>query len=203
MANRTRRKRQQSEQRRLRSRERAAQWVAPEQALAADKQAPIHECLVSAELFERGIGYVVFSRRVTPGRIWMAMFLIDVFCLGVKDALHRTVGPNRYEADVGAFADRDPMVPVEPEYARKLVEGAVTYAGAFGLEPHADYAAAREVFGDVDAAQCTEFIHYGREGRPFYANGPFESPQRVKQVLAKLEERCGPGNFDFAIVEEV
>src|SRR5262245_23564829 len=49
-------------------------------------EAPLHGCLVPAGLFESGIGTVVVSRKLTDGRIVAAVFLLDVWCLGVKDA---------------------------------------------------------------------------------------------------------------------
>ena len=40
-----------------------------------------------------------------------------------------------------------------------LVEGAVEYAKSLGLSPHADYARARHIFGDIDpAASDREFV---------------------------------------------
>mgnify|MGYP005817289989 CR=1 FL=1 len=47
-------------------------------------QAPIH-CLLTEGIFDVGMGTLVLVRGATPDRFAMSLFLVDVFCLGVKD----------------------------------------------------------------------------------------------------------------------
>ena len=48
------------------------------------------EALRSARLFDSGCGYLVVSRFKADGCVETGFFLLDVFCLGVKDAgFHR------------------------------------------------------------------------------------------------------------------
>ncbi len=61
---------------------------------AAD--APIHECLMPERLFDIGLGSVIVSRRLPNGFIDAAVFLVDVFCLGIKDAFHSRLSPAEY-----------------------------------------------------------------------------------------------------------
>ena len=58
--------------------------MASQVALAAN--APIHECLgSSANLFEQGIGNLVFSRSLPGGRMALAMFLLEcIFVWGSR-----------------------------------------------------------------------------------------------------------------------
>ena len=44
------------------------------------------DALRSANLFDSGCGYLVVSRFKADGRVEAGFFLLDVFCLGVKDA---------------------------------------------------------------------------------------------------------------------
>jgi hypothetical protein len=44
------------------------------------------EAFRSAKLFDSGCGYLVVSRFKADGRVEAGFFLLDVFCLGVKDA---------------------------------------------------------------------------------------------------------------------
>src|ERR1700683_3998286 len=59
--------------------------------------APIHQCLVPANLFEQGIGNLVFTRLLPDGRIILAIFLLDVFCLGAKNSFLSIVPKPEYE----------------------------------------------------------------------------------------------------------
>jgi hypothetical protein len=58
----------------------ARAWLGP-------PQVPIQHCLVTESLFEIGVGMMVLARGVTPHYVAFGSFLIDVFCLGVKDAM--------------------------------------------------------------------------------------------------------------------
>jgi hypothetical protein len=48
---------------------------------------PIHECLIPDNLFDSGLGELVVTRRIPNGDIAMSAFVIDVFCLGVKEPI--------------------------------------------------------------------------------------------------------------------
>ncbi len=60
--------------------------------------APAYECYVADEIFDRekgqGMGQVIVSR-LSGGMVAAGIFLIDAFCLGVKDAFAFSVGPSR------------------------------------------------------------------------------------------------------------
>ena len=68
--------------------------MAPQIATAVNS--PIHEALVPAKLFEQGIGNLVFSRSLPDGRVALAGFLLDMFCLGVKNVFFAIVSKDEY-----------------------------------------------------------------------------------------------------------
>jgi hypothetical protein len=118
----------------------------------------------------------------------------------VKDAFAQIVGRSEYEARfVREMRSQCPVRDVSFAYARKLVEDAVAYADNLGLHPHPDYRAARLIFGDVDPGECKETFEFGQNGKPFFVAGPNDTPERCRQVLATLVERCGVGNFHYMI----
>ena len=141
---------------------------------------PIHECLVPQGLFEEGIGNLVFSRRLPDGRIALGMFLLDVFCLGVKNAFGVTLSRTKYEERIHNWRGPETFEPMPPACLRKLVEGGVAYARELGFNPHPDYAVASQIFGDVDASACSTEFTYGQEGKPFYCSGPNETAAQAR-----------------------
>jgi hypothetical protein len=165
------------------------QWVA---------HAPIHECLIPANLFEHGLGNLVFSRALPEGHIAIAVFLLDTFCLGVKNAFFTIGTKAEYEAHRRRSIPEG-LQPMAPACFRKLVEGGVAYARNLGFHPHTDYGVACQIFGDVDTAPCQTSFEYGHEGKPLYVSGPNETPAQVKAILAQLERRLGPDNFHFLV----
>lgn len=161
------------------------------------------EAFRSSGLFEDGIGYVVVSRFKSGGRVETGAFLVDVFCLGVKDAVFRQI-PSLLEYDEWLeeiFAEgREPM---EPAAARKLVEQAVAYAAHFGLAPAADYKKGCRVFGGIRAEDWLEDFTFGKDGKPFFISGPNETPARCEQILGALERSCGPGNYGYMVGDDM
>jgi hypothetical protein len=171
-------------------------------AAVAAAHSPVRECLVPESLFELGIGNIIFSRTLPSGETATAIFLLDVFCLGVKDAFFEILSPGEYEMTISRIKDRAPLRPALPSCARKLIEGAVRYAEVFGLRPHQDYRAAKGIFGDADPTTCSQDFEYGREGKPFYVSGPNDTPAKSRQILAMLERVCGPDGFHFLMASE-
>lgn len=165
--------------------------------LAHVADGPIHECLAPRELFETGIGSVMLSRQLDQGLLAVAVILVDVFCLGVKDAFLRIVTPFEYDEFVAGASAQQTLEPIAPACARKLVEESIAYAHSFGLNPHPDYARTKRIFGALDPAECTESFEFGKDGKPFYFTGPNDTPARIRQILATLEQHCGPGGYNY------
>src|SRR5437773_12461608 len=69
--------------------------------------APLHECLMPQELFEAGMGTVVVSRAMPNGNIGAAFFLLDVFCLGVKNAYFVAVPRAEYDYRLASIAHHE------------------------------------------------------------------------------------------------
>ena len=55
---------------------------------------PVVEARVGANLWNEGIGYLTIARQAPNGQLAFAGFLVDVYCLGVKNAFwHAGTGP--------------------------------------------------------------------------------------------------------------
>lgn len=169
--------------------------ISKEATLAATY--PVHECLVSKQLFDVGLGSVLVSRKLQSGMIAMSLFLVDVYCLGVKDAMFSVMDPEEYGLRLGKLAGTQTLEPAEPSCVRKLVEGAIAYAQDLGFAPHRDYEAAGRIFGEIDPAACLENYEFGKDGKPFYVSGPLDSPAKSKRIIDTLTERLGPEGFHF------
>jgi hypothetical protein len=164
---------------------------------------PLHQCLCNIAVFASGMGTVVVSRTAPNGDIVMGVFLLDTFCLGVKNAFSRMLPPYEYDAIIAEMRKNELMQAVEPSYARKLVENSVEYAATLGFKPNPDYHKAKEIFGDIDASECTDQFAFGKMGKPFYMPGPSDSPLRRQQILATLEKNCGAGNYEAVSYAEM
>ncbi|MBI2496665.1 MAG: YecA family protein [Opitutae bacterium] len=157
-----------------------------------------HEAYVEKGWEEMGLAHLFVSRIREDGSADFAMFLVDLLCLGVKDAA--------FEADVGEIylkelvkerLPEDYRERILPACAKKLIEGAVAYAEKLGFTPHRDFRKARKVLNGIDASVCPREFAYGRDGRPCYVRGADDSDERVDRICAILEARCGADGFDY------
>jgi hypothetical protein len=168
--------------------------------LSAASKFPILHCWISRSEESEGMGTVLLSRQLPSGQVAVATFLVDRDCLGIKDAwaevLHRTDYDEKF---VRKLPSEIAMRDVPPAEARKLLEQAVEYAHGIGFQPHPDYHKAVLLFGDVDPAQSDATFEFGKDGKPLFVAGPYDSPERCRQVIAILMNHCGPGNFDYII----
>ncbi len=171
-------------------------------SLFTEEQYPIHEAVYSVGLFESGIGHVLLSRVISTQKIALCAFLLDVYCLGAKNVFFKEESPARYDEIKQHLCENHPMEETTPSFARKLVEELVKYAERIGLPPHKDYKKAAQVFGDVDSGSCTVDFTFGKDGKPFFVNGPNDTPQRCREILEILERNCGSGNFDYIIATD-
>lgn len=166
-------------------------------------QFPMHECLVPDSLFEVGIGSVIWARRTPEGIIAAGVFLVDIFCLGVKDVFFDVTSEFEYEQGLKSrLIDMNGLQELEsmpPACARKLIEGAVSYADALGFVPHPDYGNVRNLFGDADPNSCPTEFTYGRHGKPYYVRGPSESLPKAKRIVQQLDQVCGTGNYGYLV----
>jgi hypothetical protein len=136
---------------------------------------PVAQAFVAAKLWEDGIGPLVIARQEGEGRLVFAVFLVDVFCLGVKNAFWSAGGPGDFNALIAKMDKSQKMVPIDPPYLVKLVIEAIDYAAALGFPPHPDYRHASRLLAGIDAAACDHQFTFGYKGKPLYIRGPYET----------------------------
>jgi len=142
-----------------------------------------------------GLALVLVARGGRHDRVSVCGYLVDTFCLGVKNV----IGPEPMrKRDLPLFvrtyftAFPAPALRAPIDLAQHLVHGAVAYAAGLGFEPHPDFAAARGHLGELSGS-CA--IAFGREGRPLYVAGPHDDPIAVMETL---QATVGSGGFAVA-----
>ncbi|MDF5713714.1 MAG: DNA-binding response regulator [Rhizonema sp. NSF051] len=145
---------------------------------------------------DRGLGLVVIARVARYNQITLCSYLLDVWCLGVKDTMPpRTVDRIKFREVVEELFSLFPGKPQEVslEVAQGMIFSASEYSESLGFQPHKDFEKSRSHIGEWDR---TIRIECGRDGKPFYISGPHDNPQKIIETLNKSR---GEGNFDFMI----
>lgn len=162
-----------------------------------------YEAYVEKNWQEMGLAHVLVARFRDDGTADFAGFLVDLLCLGVKDAFC-DIGV--MEADVLSFVNErlpeDFRERIHPACAKKMIEGAIAYAESNGFAPHRDYRKARKVLSGLDASLCPTNFTFGEDGKPCYVRGVDDDEARVERILAILEARYGPEGFTYEDLDD-
>jgi hypothetical protein len=155
---------------------------------------PLRECLITEDWQEHRMASILFARNRPGGRVAFAAFCVDLGCLGVKSAFaHPDISLAEYEHRIVAGAATR-QIRCDPAFGVKMIQGAEAYARQLGFRPDPDYLHAREIFGDIDPASCSETITYGEGGKPFYVSGPRDDVDRIMNHLIRT---LGHDGFHF------
>jgi hypothetical protein len=157
--------------------------------------APLDRCLLQQGLFENGIGCAVLSRRLGPDRLVLATFLLDVWCLGVKDTYFSELNEQEAEATLQAHDSASPFQDTDPSYLRAMLHQLVAWSREQGIEPQADYQKIEALFGNIRPQPDARFA-FGRDGRPVYSPGPTDTPAQIRRRIELLRRRLGDDGFD-------
>lgn len=139
-----------------------------------------------------GLSELLVVRRESH-RYEVSAFLVDYWCLGVKNALFKKCDERKYELMLEKVEDTfgEPFTEISIEDAQAIVFGAIDYAATLGFQPHADFEKVKENLGvRLDNLQP---IQFGRDGKPFYFCGPHDNQMKIIQTL---KENVGDGNFN-------
>ncbi|MGI5486370.1 helix-turn-helix domain-containing protein [Microtetraspora malaysiensis] len=144
-----------------------------------------------------GMVSVLVARKQGWDKLLFCGYLVDTYCLGVKNTQGPEVGDEmkmrRFrERFFSAYEEGYQEAPVD--LAQHLVFGAVEYARGLGLEPHEDFAATAEYLGPWTGPSA---ITFGKDGKPLYISGPYDDARKIVRTLTRAVGE--PPNFDYIL----
>jgi hypothetical protein len=179
-----------------------------QKAKAGDLE-PVYECLVNASAAKRlldgvelqegegvgGFAQIILARQ-DHNHIIAASYLVDYWCLGVKDVIPPDqMGQRGYQRFKGLCTERfdEPFIDISLEQAQSIIYGAVDYARSLGLEAAHDFDKKAQMHLGPQPEQLIP-IEFGKDGKPFYFSGPYDDAEKI---INTLTEKVGPDNFHF------
>ena len=161
----------------------------------------IFECLINPDWKTLGIANVVIARKHTNGNITAAIYLVDIFCLGVKDTMYLfNVSEHEYREKLQPNEDVNPFSKIEYILAHNIIYAAIEFAGDYGFVPHKDFNSVTKYLleEDTDDIELID-IECGQDGKPSYFQGEDDNKATVTRIIKQLERTAGKGNFNFTV----
>lgn len=157
---------------------------------------PIYECLISPGWKDSGLAHILISRRQPDGNILFGVYLVDVFCLGLKNTFCNADMPvSVYRAKLRNPLEREEgLVECPISLAHAIIYGGIEYASQFGFGAQEDFELSKYVLGEKGSVQPLEEVEFGKGGRPLFVAGPHDD---VDRITRQLERTVGEGNFDY------
>ena len=144
-----------------------------------------------------GLAQVILVRVDEKNHHWVSSYLIDTWCLGIKN----TFGPRqltRNQLDVVLRETEErfghSLQEITLEQAQSVVFGAVDYAKSLGFDPHRDFKRSRPQLGSRPDTLLE--MEFGKDGQPFFMSGPYDDADKI---MATLRETVGEGNFNYVV----
>jgi hypothetical protein len=173
--------------------------TSPESILHEARTFPVLECWISEGWKGGGSGLVqILLARQQPNRkICCGSYLIDQYCLGLKDTFAKTnVSPDRYQELYASMDSRMKMTKCPIELVHQMVYAAIDYATQFGFQPQSDWAQSQYVLELRGELEEPYQLTFGKDGKPFFISGPYDN---VEQIMKQLDKTAGPGNYDVLL----
>lgn len=160
---------------------------------------PISHCFCSPDWRDenKGLIQILVCREQPSGKYVVGVYLVDMQCLGVKNALYHINWEwekiEELHEQISMNADI-PLASCEYVLVHNIIYGALDFAEEIGFYPHADFAIAQYILAeDDDNIELIE-LEFGRDGRPFFVAGPYDD---VRRIIRILNQKVGEGNYDF------
>ncbi len=159
----------------------------------------IGKCYRTNDINGDGLIYVVITRNHNGGKKSVGAFLVDEYCLGVKDAFCKLrFDDDDYDAFLDRLTNYADLEGISYEEAHNLVYGAIAFAEEAGIKPCSQFSLAKYFLEeDTDDIPLIEY-EFGKDGKHFLvANNNLE----LSKYLPILNKNI-PGRFKFMVMED-
>lgn len=155
---------------------------------------PVGKCFMAPGWEETGETVTIVTRCHPKGTITVGLYLVDTFCLGVKDSFYRfSIDDYDLEKLLGDYG-RVGMEETEYAVVHNLIYGALEFAEEAGISPCKEFSLTKYILEeDTDAIPLMEF-DYGNNGKHFLVA---DSRSQLDFYLPKLRRNLGD---DFSYV---
>lgn len=152
-------------------------------------QGDIVACYVNNAWQKDGLAELLVLKRIAGGTMAFAAFLVDMWCVGLKDAWGRiNVTRSDFDELVERAGERLEVVRIDPAAAWRIVAGGVRFCRRNGFRLPAHYERWTALLGDNAECTSADLSDFGIEGGKLRYVGTMED-------LRKRLTGCRPEEF--------
>lgn len=141
---------------------------------------PVYQCVVNEGWQEQGLANIFILRQMPNLKFICGVYLVDVFCLGVKDTFCNANIPYAGIQTMLAQAGM-PLVPIDYEDARSIIFGGIQFASKHGFSPNQDWKDSKHIV--EPEKPFNDKFEFGSSGKPVYIQGPDDDPVAITSKL--------------------
>ncbi|MEO7316412.1 MAG: hypothetical protein ABIW47_14580 [Ginsengibacter sp.] len=153
---------------------------------------PIGTCYVSSDWQEKGLVTLVVTRVHKNGNFTFGLFLVDLYCLGVKETLYVFNEQGKYHAFLNVLKEEEEIKECPYALAHNIIYGAVAYAQDLGFQPAKEFALTRFLLEEDDDSVELMDIQFGLSGKPAIF---IQNEKHADEIIAILEKNAGPEGY--------
>ena len=175
------------------------QLLSPEQFIKQKaRNLPVEACYISKDIENVGEGTVIVVRRHPNDKFTLATYLLDIFCLGVKDTFYRLrLDEFEYEEYLDKFTSMD-VTEITYNEAHNWIYGAIAFAEEAGIAPHKDFNVTQYMLEeDTEDIPLIEY-NYGKDGKHFLVA---MSQLELSRYIPILKKNLGD-DFDYVLQDD-
>ena len=159
----------------------------------------IHECWINQNWKDLGQAEIILVRRHSNGNFTVGLFLVDLYCLGIRDAgFNFNILPTELEEFMDTYQEHIDLEEIDYVLAHNILFSALEFAEEYGFKPCKDFTSTMQYFLEehTDDIELME-IECGKNGKPLFISSPAMSRTEVANILAHLEKTVGEGNYYY------
>ncbi|MFW5753530.1 MAG: hypothetical protein ACOCV9_01895 [Marinilabiliaceae bacterium] len=163
----------------------------------------LYKCYITEDWKENGEGNIIIERKHGNGNITLGIFLVDVFCLGVRNTFYQyNISELEEEELRESFSEDNNMVEADYNLVHNIILAAAEYAEEYGFKPHKDFERITQYIleEDTDDIPLME-IECGKDGKPFFVASEEMNDKEISRIISTLEKTAGPGNYNYLLNE--
>ena len=156
----------------------------------------IGKCYISNDIEKIGEGFIIVTRLHTGGKISAVFYLVDTYCLGVKDSFYEMRCTTDEVKEI--LSQYENMRECSYEEAHNMIYGAIEFAEEAGIEPHRSFRLTQYMLEeDTEDIPLIEY-EFGKNGEHFLISEDYDELDRY---FPTLKEHLGE-NFNYIVKDD-